>query len=168
MGLNALQVLRAPAVLGSYLSRCTVSCVFALIVTWQRALRSVVSSSSATSPQRYICMHSVSLARASCIGFLSEALRIFGTNHTQPNFLRLLLLLYCFFSSSFSFLLLDTVIVRRNLHAAKILPLFHYFLQCVSTHTWGKLLCENDPSHPCCCQKCEGFAVLGDLTATVL
>jgi len=48
MGLNALQVLRAPAVLGSYLSPCTVACVFTLIVTWQRALRSVVSSSSET------------------------------------------------------------------------------------------------------------------------
>ena len=70
MGLNALQVLRAPAVVGSYLSRCTVSCAFALIVTWQRALRSVVSSSSetgATSPSSYMCMHSVSLARASCM-----------------------------------------------------------------------------------------------------
>jgi len=80
MGLNALQVLRAPALLGSYLNRCTVSCAFALIRTWQRALRSVVSSSSetgATSPPSYICMHSVSLARASCIGVFSEALRSF-------------------------------------------------------------------------------------------
>jgi len=77
MGLNALQVLRAPALLGSYLSCCTVSCAFALIRTWQRALRSVVSSSSetgATSSPSYICMHSVSLARASCIGGFSEAL----------------------------------------------------------------------------------------------
>ena len=80
MGLNALQVLRAPALLGSYLNRCTVSCAFALIRTWQRALRSVVSSSSetgATSPPSYICRHSVSLARASCIGVLPEALRSF-------------------------------------------------------------------------------------------
>jgi len=78
MGLNALQVLRAPALLGSCLSRCTVSCTFVLIRTWQRALRSEVSSSwetGATSPPSYICIHSVSLACASCIGVFSEALR---------------------------------------------------------------------------------------------
>jgi len=65
---------------GSYLSRCTVSCEFAFIRTWQHALRSVVSSSSetgTTSPLSYKCMYSVSLARASCIGVLSEALRSF-------------------------------------------------------------------------------------------
>ena len=94
---------------------------------------------------------------------------IFGTNHTQPNIRGLWpLLQYRFLSCSFSFLLLDTVFLRTTLRASKILPLFHYCFQCLSTHTWGKLLCENDPSHPWCCQKCEGFAVLGNLTATVL
>jgi len=84
MGLNAVQVLRAPALLVSYLSRCTVSCAFALIRTCQLALRSVVSSSAetgATSSQSYICMHSVSLACASCMGVFSEALRSFMRIH---------------------------------------------------------------------------------------
>jgi len=30
----------------------------------------------------------------------------------------------------------------------RILPLSHYCFQCLSTHTWGKLLCENGPAHP--------------------
>ena len=84
MGLNALQVLRVPALPGSYLSRCTISCAFALIRTWQRALKSVVSSSSetgATSPPSYICMRIVSLARASYIGVISVALRSFMRIH---------------------------------------------------------------------------------------
>jgi len=52
---------------------------------------------------------------------------IFGTNHNQPNFLGLrLLLLYRFLSSSFSFLLFDTVFLRTTLRTVKILSLFHY------------------------------------------
>jgi len=69
-------VLRAPAVLGSSLRRCAVSCAFALIVNMLRALRSVYSNSSqtgATSQPSYVCVHSVCLARASCITVLCES-----------------------------------------------------------------------------------------------
>ena len=96
-------------------------------------------------------MHSVSLARPSCIGVFSEALRSFMRirfDHIQPNFVGLQLLwLYRFLPSSFSLHLLDTVFLRTTLRVAKTLPLFLYCFQCLSTHTWGKLLCENDPAH---------------------
>ena len=90
---------------------------------------------------------------AQCESFLARITfsPIFGTNHIQPNFLGLRLLwMYRFLSSSFSFLLLETVFLHTTLRTTKILPLFHYCFQCLSTHTWGKLLCENDPAHPLC------------------
>jgi len=68
-------VLRAPAVLESYVSRRPIACAYALIVTMLRALRSVVSSSSETGgtfPPSYMCMHSACLAPASCTMVFSQ------------------------------------------------------------------------------------------------
>ena len=64
-------VLRTPAVLESYVSRCPVACAYALIVTMLRALRSVVSNSSETggtlscarAPAIYSARHLVARAK---------------------------------------------------------------------------------------------------------
>jgi len=58
-----------------------------------RALRSVVSSSSetgATFPPSYMCMHSVSLARASCTMVFSECMHTLKGMHVHSHCLFLL------------------------------------------------------------------------------
>ena len=124
-------------------------------------------------------MHSVSLARTSCIGVFSEALRSFMRIRFDCQYLRALRSVYSNSSQTDAtsppgyVCVHSACLVRAN--CIRVLcesppSCMRIRLDCVfsaSPTTFGASLCLKTILRTHCCQKCEGFAELGNLTATV-